>query len=81
MSLIIINLLAVFFGGMLYAVTCVQVESLGEGDTVVLYLHGNSFNRSQSHRLGLYTLLLKLGYHVLAIGRVFRLIEKKSLKP
>ena len=61
---------------MLYAVTCVQVESLGEGDTVVLYLHGNSFNRSQSHRLGLYSLLLKLGYHVLAIGRVFRLVEK-----
>jgi hypothetical protein len=66
---------------MLYAVTCVQVESLGEGDTVVLYLHGNSFNRSQSHRLGLYSLLLKLGYHVLAIGRVFRLIEKVVLKP
>jgi hypothetical protein len=78
MSLIIINLLAVFFRGMLSAVTCVQVESLGEGDTVVLYLHGNSFNRSQSHRLGLYSLLLKLGYHVLAIGRVFRRIEKRS---
>jgi hypothetical protein len=62
---------------MLNAVTCVQVESLCEGDTVVLYLHGNSFNRSQSHRLGLYSLLLKLGYHVLAIGRGFRLIAKK----
>ena len=66
---------------MLYAVTCVQVESLGEGDTVVLYLHGNSFNRSQSHRLGLYTLLLKLGYHVLAIGRVFRSVSDPDPDP
>jgi hypothetical protein len=45
-----------------------QVETLSEEDTVVLYLHGNSFNRAQGHRLGLYALLLRLGYHVLAIG-------------
>ena len=34
---------------------------------MILYLHGNSYNRSQSHRVGLYKLLIKLGYYVLAI--------------
>jgi len=44
-----------------------KVEPLTEKDTVILYLHGNSYNRSQSHRVGLYKLLIKLGYYVLAI--------------
>ena len=38
-----------------------------EKDTLILYLHGNSFNRSQPHRVGLYKLLIKLGYYVLTI--------------
>jgi pimeloyl-ACP methyl ester carboxylesterase len=44
-----------------------RVEPLGPSDTVVLYLHGNAFNRSQKHRIALYRLLLSLGYYVLAI--------------
>lgn len=44
-----------------------RVEPLGPSDTVVLYLHGNAFNRSQKHRIALYRLLLSLGYYVLAV--------------
>ena len=44
-----------------------RVERLGEEDTVVLYLHGNSSNRAQPHRTHLYHALLQLGYHVLAV--------------
>jgi len=44
-----------------------KVEPLTEKDTLILYLHGNSFNRSQPHRVALYKLLIKLGYYVLAI--------------
>ena len=44
-----------------------KVEPLTDQDTVILYLHGNSYNRSQGHRVGLYKLLIKLGFYVLAI--------------
>jgi len=44
-----------------------KVELLSPSDTVVLYLHGNSSNRSQPHRVSLYRIFLRLGYHVLAL--------------
>jgi abhydrolase domain-containing protein 12 len=44
-----------------------RVEPLLETDTLILYLHGNSFNRSQGHRVGLYKHLIKQGFYVLAI--------------
>ncbi|EFO17202.2 hypothetical protein LOAG_11300 [Loa loa] len=34
---------------------------------VIIYLHGNSFDRSQSSRCGLYNLLANMGFHVLAL--------------
>ncbi|VDK77798.1 unnamed protein product [Litomosoides sigmodontis] len=34
---------------------------------VIVYLHGNSFDRSQSTRCGLYNLLSGMGFHVLAL--------------
>jgi len=44
-----------------------RVEPLTEKDTLILYLHGNSHNRSQEHRVELYKVLVTMGYHVLAI--------------
>jgi len=44
-----------------------KVEPLTEKDTVILYLHGNSHNRAQGHRVGLYKVLINMGYYVLAI--------------
>ena len=44
-----------------------RVEPLLETDTLILYLHGNSYNRSQSHRVGLYKHLIRQGFYVLAI--------------
>lgn len=34
---------------------------------IVLYLHGNSNSRGASHRIELYKVLQKLGYHVMAL--------------
>ncbi|VDM11198.1 unnamed protein product [Wuchereria bancrofti] len=36
-------------------------------NSVIVYLHGNSFDRSQSTRCGLYNLLANMGFHVLAL--------------
>jgi hypothetical protein len=47
-----------------------KVEDLTEEDTVVLYLHGNDADRSDGNRLNLYSTLLRMGCHVLAIGKV-----------
>jgi len=44
-----------------------KVEPLTEKDTVILYLHGNCHNRAQGHRVGLYKVLISMGYYVLAI--------------
>lgn len=44
-----------------------RVEPLTETDTVILYFHGNAYNRGQAHRVGLYKILLNLGYYVLAV--------------
>lgn len=44
-----------------------KVEPLTESDTVILYFHGNAYNRGQAHRVGLYKHLLNLGYYVLAV--------------
>ena len=44
-----------------------KVETLSSSDVVILYLHGNGFNRSQSHRVALYKEFLALGYYVLSI--------------
>ena len=35
---------------MLPAQSSGKVETLSSSDTVILYLHGNSYNRSQPHR-------------------------------
>ena len=44
-----------------------KVESLSSSDVVLLYLHGNGYNRSQTHRVSLYKVFLSLGYYVLSI--------------
>ena len=44
-----------------------KVETLTSSDVVILYLHGNGYNRSQSHRVSLYKVFLSLGYYVLSI--------------
>ena len=44
-----------------------KVETLSSSDVVILYLHGNGYNRSQSHRVALYKEFLSLGYYVLSI--------------
>ncbi|XP_073848385.1 lysophosphatidylserine lipase ABHD12 isoform X5 [Musca autumnalis] len=36
------------------------------GNTIVLYLHGNTASRGSGHRLDVYKLLRKLGYHVIS---------------
>lgn len=36
------------------------------GNTIVLYLHGNTASRGSGHRLDVYKLLRNLGYHVLS---------------
>lgn len=36
-------------------------------DPIVLYLHGNTGSRANSHRVDLYKTLRKLGYHVIAL--------------
>ncbi|MCP9262801.1 Monoacylglycerol lipase ABHD12 [Dirofilaria immitis] len=43
-----------------------EIEMKNLDYPVILYLHGNSFDRSQSTRCGLYNLLTSLGFHVLA---------------
>ncbi|XP_053191073.1 lysophosphatidylserine lipase ABHD12-like [Scomber japonicus] len=42
-------------------------ETLGEGDPVIIYLHGNGGTRAYHHRLGLVKILSAAGYHVLSI--------------
>ena len=44
-----------------------KVETLSSSEVVVLYLHGNGYNRGQTHRVGLYKVFLSLGYYVLSI--------------
>ncbi|KAL3984988.1 Alpha/beta hydrolase family protein [Acanthocheilonema viteae] len=46
-----------------------EVELLMEAsdNPVIVYLHGNSFDRSQSNRCGLYNVLADIGFHVLAL--------------
>ena len=44
-----------------------KVETLTSSDVVILYLHGNGYNRSQPHRVALYKVFLSLGYYVLSI--------------
>eukprot|EP00088_Acartia_fossae_P033425 TRINITY_DN34217_c0_g1_i1.p1 TRINITY_DN34217_c0_g1~~TRINITY_DN34217_c0_g1_i1.p1 ORF type:complete len:395 (+),score=56.75 TRINITY_DN34217_c0_g1_i1:196-1380(+) len=41
-------------------------EQLQDGRTVILYLHGNSNDRAGPHRVELYHVLRKMGYHVFA---------------
>lgn len=36
------------------------------GNTIVLYLHGNTASRGSGHRLDVYKLLRNLGYHVIS---------------
>lgn len=36
-------------------------------DAVVLYLHGNTGSRGATHRVELYKVMRRLGYHVIAI--------------
>jgi len=52
---------------MLPAASSGKVETLTSEDTVILYLHGNGSNRAHPHRIGLYKVLLSLGYYVLAL--------------
>lgn len=37
------------------------------GNTVILYLHGNTASRGSGHRLDVYKMLRNLGYHVIAL--------------
>ncbi|KAL1124721.1 hypothetical protein AAG570_001344, partial [Ranatra chinensis] len=41
-------------------------EWLGRGDTIFLYMHGNSGNRGASHRVELYKVLQQNNFHVIA---------------
>jgi len=41
-------------------------QQLSDDRTVILYLHGNSNDRAGPHRVELYHVLRKLGYHVIA---------------
>uniref|UniRef100_A0A8C7G423 Lysophosphatidylserine lipase ABHD12-like n=1 Tax=Oncorhynchus kisutch TaxID=8019 RepID=A0A8C7G423_ONCKI len=42
-------------------------DSLGAGNPIIIYLHGNGGTRAASHRVGLINLLSAMDYHVLAL--------------
>uniref|UniRef100_A0A4W5PEU1 Uncharacterized protein n=1 Tax=Hucho hucho TaxID=62062 RepID=A0A4W5PEU1_9TELE len=42
-------------------------ESLGDGNPIIIYLHGNGGTRAASHRVGVIHLLSAMDYHVLAL--------------
>jgi len=42
-------------------------QGLRSKDTLIVYLHGNSMDRGFSHRVSLYHMLTRQGYHVLTI--------------
>ena len=44
-----------------------DIPLVGEDQVVVMYLHGNAETRAQYHRLELYKIWQRMGYHVLAI--------------
>jgi len=51
-------------------------KSLGSGDPIILYLHGNTGSRAREHRLGLYRVLQKLNYHVICFD--YRGLNEKT---
>ncbi|TRY78203.1 hypothetical protein TCAL_01751 [Tigriopus californicus] len=40
-------------------------KSLGQGQPVVIYMHGNTGSRARDHRISMYQVLRKLGYHII----------------
>jgi len=40
-------------------------KSLSNGQTIILYLHGNTGSRAREHRIELYKVLQKLNYHII----------------
>jgi len=43
-----------------------NIKHLSQNETLVVYMHGNSLDRGFFYRIGLYKMLISLGYHVLA---------------
>ncbi|XP_019953733.1 lysophosphatidylserine lipase ABHD12 [Paralichthys olivaceus] len=42
-------------------------ETLGDGDPVIIYLHGNAGTRAMNHRVAMVKILSEAGYHVLSL--------------
>ena len=42
------------------------VKMLSDGRTIVMYMHGNTGNRAMFHRIGVYKLVVNMGYHCIA---------------
>ena len=58
-----------------------DVRKVLSGEKVVLYLHGNAATRSQHHRVELYKIYQREGYHVLAVDYRGYADSRGSVKP